>query len=617
MHCLAIDKLLNDKHFKPLNNLHHKGKDGPIITGNANPLPGATEIYTANWEIWNNTFETFANVTWNISGGTVLASDKHTVTIQWNMTQNLLDYNGNVYVMEDLAGNEANYSVTVLDNTPGSPDLCTGVLGAAKVAVDFGSGSNPGAALPPGKTTYHYNPSCVIEVGDYTVVTNTNNCRTLWWNVPQDHTGNTNGYMLMVNGNDTRGEFYRTTVTGLTSNFSYEFSAWCGNLYNQSGTSAPAIRFQIFDPTTGAEIASSGTMEIPPQPVFTWQQVGFKVNIPPGVTSVIVAVVDVQSGSLGNDLVLDDISFAPCYPPMIASFSNTSQVYKAHACLSGTVDLYATWPEGVVAFQNPSYQWERSPDAVNWSAIPGAVTVHYTQLEPNPGIFVYRMRAYETANPAQLLYSNLLTFYVAEPFVTATSQDLTSCAGGVISTLITVPAGLHFADPDDPNTIGSFVWLPSTNLTGSGTQVTFSVNVPSPPSNGANPTVYNYNYSTTYTNSVYGCSATAQQNIAIHSPREVFVPNAFTPGGTSNTLFRPVNLDDYPGSVFRIFNRFGQEVFESSGPTLANYSWDGTVGGSPGEAGTFVWEIAFVGCPTWISGGSGPNVPSGTVILVR
>lgn len=71
----------------------------------------------------------------------------------------------------------------------------------------------------------------------------------------------------------------------------------------------------------------------------------------------------------------------------------------------------------------------------------------------------------------------------------------------------------------------------------------------------------------------------------------IFVPNAFSPKGYNNT-FKPiqvfVDLSEYE---FRIFNRWGQELFWTRNP---EGSWDGSYDGSLVPAGVYVYYIRFI-----------------------
>ncbi len=64
------------------------------------------------------------------------------------------------------------------------------------------------------------------------------------------------------------------------------------------------------------------------------------------------------------------------------------------------------------------------------------------------------------------------------------------------------------------------------------------------------------------------------------------VPNAFTPGRTTNYLFKPVF--DFAPSKYQmiVYDRVGRKLFESGDPTQG---WDGTFNG-----GEFVMEGVYV-----------------------
>jgi hypothetical protein len=424
----------------------------------------------------------------------------------------------------------------------------------------------------------------------------------------------------MVDGNNQRNEFYRKIVTGLKSSLRYQFSVWCGNLINNAsiGAADPFVKFEIHD-SNDKTIASSGSINIPLTSPFQWQQISFMFDIPSNLTAVSVVLVDQQGATIGNDIVLDDISFAPCYPPIVASFSNSDIVDKAHTCNNGTVNLYSFWPS-TISFTNPVYQWQRSADNGNtWSDITNANAISYTQTENTPGTYLYRLECHEASNPSTSLTSNILTYYVQVMLVDAITTDLHACSGGTVATNLTGSGHLQYADPAD-NLTYSGVWSPATYLSDANSMSTnITIPVSAPADNGAPQPVNYFTYTLTMTNTNYGCPASNTQTIAVHSPRKVYVPNAFTPDWTSNKLFRPINIEDYtPGAKFSVYNRWGNVVFYSEGRTLQDFSWNGTYQGNPQDPATYVWQVYLPFCPTRIfSSSDGDGVANGTVILIR
>lgn len=87
-----------------------------------------------------------------------------------------------------------------------------------------------------------------------------------------------------------------------------------------------------------------------------------------------------------------------------------------------------------------------------------------------------------------------------------------------------------------------------------------------------------------------GCTdnATVLVKIFKSAPR-VFVPSAFTPNGDGkNDLVRPIAVGLTKLDYFRIYNRWGQLVFET---TENGRGWDGRISGSEQGSGTYVWIV--------------------------
>ena len=108
-----------------------------------------------------------------------------------------------------------------------------------------------------------------------------------------------------------------------------------------------------------------------------------------------------------------------------------------------------------------------------------------------------------------------------------------------------------------------------------------------------------------------GCKASATTIIKVFSAGEyLFIPNAFTPDGNGlNDYFNFTCSGLQSLSFFRVYNRYGQTVYQQN--NCNNIGWDGTFKGTkqPGGAYVYNWQgVAFNG--QTVSGG-------GSVILVR
>ncbi|AXY77831.1 hypothetical protein D3H65_29280 [Paraflavitalea soli] len=69
---------------------------------------------------------------------------------------------------------------------------------------------------------------------------------------------------------------------------------------------------------------------------------------------------------------------------------------------------------------------------------------------------------------------------------------------------------------------------------------------------------------------------------------QIFVPNAFRPDGSQNNRLRPIPVGITQMEYFRVFNRWGQMVFQTSQHGMG---WDGRLGGKPQDSGMYVWEV--------------------------
>ncbi len=90
----------------------------------------------------------------------------------------------------------------------------------------------------------------------------------------------------------------------------------------------------------------------------------------------------------------------------------------------------------------------------------------------------------------------------------------------------------------------------------------------------------------------YGCRDTAYVHLGIDYTMFEYVPNAFSPNGDGrNDVFSIKHMHFQKLIEFRIFNRWGQEVYSAIDP---NKGWDGTYQGVPQEIGVYQYLIRIV-----------------------
>lgn len=121
----------------------------------------------------------------------------------------------------------------------------------------------------------------------------------------------------------------------------------------------------------------------------------------------------------------------------------------------------------------------------------------------------------------------------------------------------------------------TYLWTPDINISSTSTLAP----------------IVNPDTNQVYTLNVYsnkGCK-TATDSVQVKVYQQLYIPNAFTPNGDGiNDTWDIETLQAYPGAEVKVFNRYGQIVFDNNGK---NVSWDGTFKGEPQQAGAYVYLI--------------------------
>ena len=88
----------------------------------------------------------------------------------------------------------------------------------------------------------------------------------------------------------------------------------------------------------------------------------------------------------------------------------------------------------------------------------------------------------------------------------------------------------------------------------------------------------------------YDCATADSARVIEHCPATIFIPNTFTPNGDGvNDIFLPQGKS-IATMVLRVFNRWGEQLFESGDPTLG---WDGTYAGEIVPDDMYVWRLEY------------------------
>jgi gliding motility-associated-like protein len=220
-----------------------------------------------------------------------------------------------------------------------------------------------------------------------------------------------------------------------------------------------------------------------------------------------------------------------------------------------------------------SFSWTNSNTAIGLQASGSGNITSFTALNPGSvaisALINVTPFAKGCAGPPQVF-----TIRVTPAPAVSLGADLNLSTG----TLVTLNAAIQ----NGP--ITNWLWIPSTGLSCS--------NCPAPVLKVSN----NASYTVIVTNQ-YGCKASDDIIISTFCENaQVFIPNAFTPDGDGLNDILMVRGKGISVKSFRIFNRWGELVFEKTNfsPNDIKYGWDGKVRGVPASPDVFVYTTEVI-----------------------
>lgn len=275
---------------------------------------------------------------------------------------------------------------------------CTGSVGDPIVNVTFGSGSSFGPPLPSNTTSaLNYVAQTCPPDGNYSILNYTSGCfaNDVVWHTTSDHTGDTNGYFMLVNASYLPSDFYIQTINGLCAGTTYQFAAWMINMCSVTGT-LPNLTLTI-EKTDGTPLSTYNTGDIRITNPVKWEQYGFNFTMPENVSSVVLRMRNNAPGGVGNDVGLDDITFRPIGP---------SITINALSFSGNTIDLCSDDTRNIIfqsvienCYSINAYQWQLSINNGNsWTDISGATANSYTRIPAAAGTYLYRLAVAQQNN---------------------------------------------------------------------------------------------------------------------------------------------------------------------------------------------------------------------------
>lgn len=291
----------------------------------------------------------------------------------------------------------------------------------------FGTGTVK-TTLPAGRTTYAFNGNNSLEDGDYMLYNKTNG-RPEWHNTG-DHTGNTNGRAMIINAGYIAAEFYRDTIVNVTPGFTYSVYLYVmnTNTVGTCGTSAllPKLQFivEYYNQATSSytQLNSFTTAFIPQTSLPIWVPVGSTFVMPAGANTIRYRIINNSTGGCGNDLAIDDITFARAN-----TIPGTLPVTGLQAAAQRTGNAITVQWETISEYNSSHFIVQKSNDASNWYNINSVAAQGYSDRKHTysvidtkaADVIYYRIKQLDVNG--KFTYSNIVRMKQAATIATATT----------------------------------------------------------------------------------------------------------------------------------------------------------------------------------------------------
>lgn len=273
---------------------------------------------------------------------------------------------------------------------------CNSSIGDPVLNETFGSGiSVYGPPLAFGITNLIYQTKdCPLD-GYYSIRSFTSRCYD--WTTTRDHTGNQNGYFMLINASYDPSDFYVKTVSGLCGGNNYKFSAWIINMATKPEKIMPNVTFTI-EQTDGKILSTYNTGDIPNLKIQDWKNYSFYFKTPIGITDVVLRMRNNAPGGNGNDLGLDDIVFQTVGPNITPSIGGV--VGKTISLCKSKIPTTLNLSSKVESCYNPTdYQWQQSADnGITWTDVAGATDTIFSYVANTAGNFQLRLSVAQKGN---------------------------------------------------------------------------------------------------------------------------------------------------------------------------------------------------------------------------
>lgn len=212
-------------------------------------------------------------------------------------------------------------------------------------------------------------------------------------------------------------------------------------------------------------------------------------------------------GGIGNDLILDDITFRACGPVIVTSFATTKGPATTQLC-QGDTGRYTLHAQ-VQSSNNPPLQWQVYNNSTGWQDVTTGGNTDSLRIAINgvPGLYQYRIgvsNGSDITSASCRVYSDPIIFNVEQdPVIAGVNPVQPKCVGDTLTLLASGGVTYQWAGPNLAPTSQNPVVINNISAANAGKY-----------------TVIAYNQ--------YDCSSTASTMVTVNP-----VPVAAVTGGTT------------------------------------------------------------------------------------
>lgn len=353
-----------------------------------------------------------------------------------------------------------------------------------------------------------------------------------------DHTGNTNGAVMVVNAGTTINYLYKRDLA-LKTGFRYRFSFWIYVVARSSQFS-----MEVVNSTNNTNKTFAG-------PVLNtegvWTQYTLDFPVPLSATNltnnVSTGLQNKYSLVVGNDYYIDDILLSTLHTdPVTVSASNNGTV-----CEGTTINLYASVGGGAPPF---TYSWSGPNSFTSTDQLP---TIPNCNLKMD-GIYTVTV----TDAIGQIASSSVTTVVSETPKseFSLSTNDINNRFNTVTMKVQPESGATYLWDFGDGSTDNQPTTTHAYLINGSTGEFTVKLTV----------------------TSATGCTGSSTKKIELIP----FIPNVFSPNGDGiNDVFMN-------GFDIHIFDRYGLQLYSGSS------GWDGTYNGKKMDNDTYFYEVRYL-----------------------